>query len=149
MLAGVRVQVRPAGETVDVRATVPVNPFTGATVIVEVAAVPALTLTLVGLAVTVKSLTVTVTVAECVRDPLVPVTVTVYTPAGPVQDRADVWDAPRTMLAGVRVQVRPAGETVEVRATVPVKPFTGATVIVEVAAVPTLTATLVGAAVTV
>ncbi len=64
MLLGVRVQVSPAGETVDVRATVPVNPLTGATVIVEVPAAPASTLTLVGLAVTVKSppgLTVTVT----------------------------------------------------------------------------------------
>ena len=63
MLAGINVQVKPAGETDDVRATVPVNPLTGATVIVEAAAAPARTLTLVGLAVTVKSLTVTVTVA--------------------------------------------------------------------------------------
>ena len=53
MLVGLRVQVRPAGETVDVNATVPVNPFTGATVIVDVAVAPARALTLVGLAVTV------------------------------------------------------------------------------------------------
>ena len=53
MLAGVKVQVRPAGETVDVRATVPVNPLRGVTVIVEAAAAPARTVTLVGLAVTV------------------------------------------------------------------------------------------------
>jgi len=66
-----------------------------------------------------------------------------------VHDNAEVWLAPRTMLAGVRVQVRPAGETEEVRATVPVKPFTGATVIVEVAATPTLTLAVVGLAVTV
>ena len=46
-------QARPAGETVDVRATVPVNPLTGATVIVEVAVAPARADTLVGLAVTV------------------------------------------------------------------------------------------------
>ncbi len=64
MLVGLRVQVRPVvGETVAVRATVPVNPWTGATVMVEVPAVPALTVTLVGEAVTVKSLIVTVTVA--------------------------------------------------------------------------------------
>ncbi len=56
-------QVSPADDTVDVSATVPVKPFTGATVIVDVAAVPALKLTLVGAVVTVKSLTVTVTVA--------------------------------------------------------------------------------------
>lgn len=64
MLDGVRVQVKPAGETEDVRVTLPVNPFTGATVIVEVTAVPEFVDTLVGLAVTVKSITVTVTVAE-------------------------------------------------------------------------------------
>ena len=59
-----RVQVNPAGDTELVRATVPVNPWTGATVIVEVPAVPAGVVTEVGLAVTVKSFTVTVTVAE-------------------------------------------------------------------------------------
>jgi len=58
MLAGVRVQVKPAGDTALVSATVPVKPFTGATVIVEVAATPALTVTLVGDAVTVESVTV-------------------------------------------------------------------------------------------
>jgi hypothetical protein len=77
MLVGVRVQVSPAGDTEDVRATVPVNPWRGATVMVEAPAALARAVTLVGLAVTVKSLTVTVTVAEWVIDPLVPVTVTV------------------------------------------------------------------------
>ena len=91
MLVGVRVHVRPAGETVEVKATVPVNPFTGATVIVEVTAVPELVATLVGLAVTVKSRMFTVTVAVWVREPLVPVTVTVKVPAVvPVQDRVEV-----------------------------------------------------------
>jgi len=65
-----------------------------------------------------------------------------------VQERAEVWEAPRTILVGVRVQVRPAGDTEEVRATVPVNPLTGATVIVEVATTPALTATVVGLAVT-
>ncbi len=55
ILAGVNVQARPAGETEDVRATVPVKPFRGATVMVEVAAAPARAVTLVGLAVTEKS----------------------------------------------------------------------------------------------
>ena len=63
MLEGVRVQVRPAGETDEVRATVPVNPFTGATVIVEAAAVLTVVVTAVGAAATVKSVTATVTVA--------------------------------------------------------------------------------------
>ena len=77
ILVGLRVHVRPAGETVDVSATVPVNPFNGATVIVEVTAVPEFVATLVGLALTVKSLMVTVTVAAWDSAPLVPVTVTV------------------------------------------------------------------------
>jgi len=59
-LVGARVQVSPAGVTADVSATVPVNPFTGDTVIVEVAAAPARALMLVGLAAIVKSVTVTV-----------------------------------------------------------------------------------------
>jgi len=62
MLDGVKVQVKPAGETDDVRATVPVNPLTGATVIVEVPDTPTFTVTAVGDAVTLKSVTVTVTV---------------------------------------------------------------------------------------
>ena len=70
-------QVRPAGETEEVSATVPVKPFTGATVMVEVAAVPTLAAAVVGLAVTLKSWTTYDTVALRVRLPLVPVTVTV------------------------------------------------------------------------
>ena len=73
-----------------------------------------------------------------------------YVPADPVHDSVEVWDAPSTMLLGVRVQVRPATGVIEdVRATVPVKPLSGATVMVEVAAVPALTVTAVGLAVTV
>jgi hypothetical protein len=79
MLAGFRVQVIPAGETEDVSATVPVKPWIGATVIVEVPVAPAVTVTVVGLAVTEKSGTATlyVTIAEWDRVPLAPVTVTV------------------------------------------------------------------------
>jgi len=63
ILVGDRVHVKPAGETALVSATVPVNPLTGATVTVEVPAVPTVVVTEVGLAATVKSFTVTVTVA--------------------------------------------------------------------------------------
>jgi hypothetical protein len=56
MLFGVRVHVKPvAGDIEDVRATVPVNPFTGATVIVESPAAPASAVRLAGAAVIVKS----------------------------------------------------------------------------------------------
>ena len=75
---GVRVQVSPvAGEIVAASVTVPVKPLTGATVIVDVPAAFASTVTVVGLAVTVKSRIFTVTTAEWDRIELVPVTVTV------------------------------------------------------------------------
>jgi len=85
------VQVKPVdGDSEDVREIVPVNPLTGATVIVEVCWVPAVVVTEVGLALTEKSVTVIVTVAICVRLLLVPVTDTVYVPALPVHDSAEV-----------------------------------------------------------
>ena len=64
-LIGVSVHVRPvAGETAAARLTTPLNPCRPVTVMVDVAAVPALTVTVVGLAAIVKSWTVYVTVAE-------------------------------------------------------------------------------------
>jgi hypothetical protein len=76
--------------------------------------------------------TVNVTVAVWVIDPLVPLTITVYAPCGPEQDSVEVWEGPSVMLEALRMHVKPAGETVEVRAIVPVNPLTGATVIVDV-----------------
>ena len=78
-----------------------------------------------------------------------PVTVTVYVPADPEQDSVLVWEAPRTMLVELKVHVKPAGDTVVAKPTVPVKPLTGATVIVEVAVAPARTVADVGLAVTV
>jgi len=60
-----------------VRVTVPLNPLTGATVMVTVVEAPALIMTLVGLAVIVKSVNVKVAVVEWVRVPSVLVIVTV------------------------------------------------------------------------
>jgi len=53
------------------------------------------------------------------------------------------------MLDGVSVHARLAGDTALLRVAVPVKPLTGATVIVEVASTPTFTLALVGLAATV
>ncbi len=59
-LVGLNVHVNPVeGEIEVVRATVPVNELIEATLTVEVPATPALTVTLVGLAVTEKSETAT------------------------------------------------------------------------------------------
>jgi hypothetical protein len=60
--------VRLVGETVHevlfvIRFSVPVKPLTGATVMVEVPAVPTFRVTVVGLAVMTKSVTVNATVA--------------------------------------------------------------------------------------
>ncbi len=55
ILVDERAQTRFVEFVVTARATVPVKPFSGATVIAEVPLAPALTLTLVGLAVTLKS----------------------------------------------------------------------------------------------
>jgi hypothetical protein len=71
-LVGVRVQL----VLLLVRATTPLKPWRAATLIVEEPATPEDTLTLVGLALIVKSWTVNVTVVLCDRPPLVPVTVT-------------------------------------------------------------------------
>ena len=81
MLAGLRVAVRPVdGLTVAVRLTVPVNPLTGVTLIVDAPDELVESVILVGLADMVKSGVVTcsvMTAVVCDNEPLVPVTVTV------------------------------------------------------------------------
>jgi hypothetical protein len=58
VLVGVRVQASPAvGLMLEVRLTLPPKPFRAVTVIVEVPAIPAFTVTVVGLAEMVKSWT--------------------------------------------------------------------------------------------
>ncbi|HZC81587.1 MAG TPA: hypothetical protein VE222_07670, partial [Nitrospiraceae bacterium] len=80
-----------------------------------------------------------VTVAVWDSAPLIPVTVTVYVPALPLHESAEVWEAPKVMLVGDRLQISPlAGETDDVRVTVPMNPLKGATVIVDVPAAPAL-----------
>ena len=126
-------------------ATSPVNPFNGVMVTLEVPAAPTRTETDVGLAEMLKSateVTVKSTVAVCVREPLVPVTVTVADPATvKVQERVEVPEPPVT-VAGVRVQAALS----DVRATLPVNPFSGEMVIVEVPREFTATVTIVGLA---
>jgi hypothetical protein len=74
LLGVIAPQVRLAG-TVSVSETVPVNPLTAETVIVEVADVPAWTAA-GEVAAIVKSVTENVAVVECESVPLVPVIVT-------------------------------------------------------------------------
>lgn len=77
-VVGETAQVNPVrGRTLSAMLTVPANPFRPVIVTVEAPVVPAFTLTPAGAVVSVKSWTVTVTVAALVRPLLVPVTVTV------------------------------------------------------------------------
>jgi len=137
MVVGLQVAVRPDGLTAAVKLTVPVNPFTLATLIVTVAEEPTVKVTLDGLAEIVKSggaVTLKVTVAEWDREPPVPATVAVKFPvAEELQDRVDVPEPPMILVVE-RAHDRLAELVVTERPTVPVKPFTGDTVIVEVPA---------------
>ena len=132
-------QVRPAG-TVSVRATTPEKPFKAETVMVEVALTPVLTVDgeVADIEKSAAFAKVNVALAEWDSDPLVPVIVTVKVFAV-VEVQASVAVPAPTRLAGVIApQVNPAG-TVSVKPTVPAKPFTAATVIVEVAEDPAVT----------
>lgn len=78
MVVGLRLHVMPdEGRMVAVRVTVPVKPLALETVTVDVPLAPEKVRTLAGLALTVKSCTAYVTLAEWLREDPVPVTVTV------------------------------------------------------------------------
>ena len=130
-------QVNPDG-TVSVRETVPAKPLSAVTVMVEVADVPALT-DAGELAAMVKSTKLKVAVAECVSEPLVPVTVRVKVPAVVELHETEAVPEPARLVGVMAPHVSPDG-TVSVNDTVPVKPLTAVTVIVDVADAPTLTA---------
>ncbi len=143
---GLTVAVRPV-DGVAVSVTVPAKPFDGVTVIVEVPCTPVLSGPIVvGSAVRLKSgtTTLTVTVAEWESDPLVPVNVMVYVPAG-VEEvvkivRVEVLVPPAVKVTGLglNMKVRPVtGEVVDAaRSTLPAKLYRLASVMVEVAELP-------------
>jgi hypothetical protein len=84
-----------------------------------------------------------VTVAEWDRVPLVPVTVTVYDPADPLQESVEV-PKPATVV-GVSVQVKlVAGLMLEVKLTAPANPSSAVTVTVEVPEAPARIVALIG-----
>ena len=107
------------------RLTRPVNPLRAAIVIVELPGAPAATLTVVGLATMVKSVTVTTTVAVWENGPLVPVIAMMYVPFT-VGLKVRIEDAVAALVnmtvAGLSENVSPEGEEVPERLTVPVKP---------------------------
>ena len=122
----------PSGDTVTVRVTVPEKPERLVKVITPLADAPAEMVREDEPMDNVKSLTVTVIITKCDREPDTPVTVTVYVPAEPLHDSVDVAEAPRPTLGSVNEQMRSVEETEDPRFTIPVKPFRLLTVIAEV-----------------
>ena len=124
-----------------VKLTTPANPLMAVTVIVEVPAAFALTVTEVGLAAIVKSWTTNVTVTECDRAALVPVTETCLLPVVvKVHDSVELPE-PVTLVGATEHEV-----LLVVRLTTPANPLTADIVMLEVPAAFTLTVTLVGLA---
>src|SRR2546425_13231869 len=105
MLVGFGAAVTPlVGDIVSLNASVPMKPLTLARVIVDEPEAPTGILILTGFAAIVKSVTFTITVAECTREPEVPVIMIGYVPAG-----ADLG-------VGDEVAIGPVGTTTLLRA---------------------------------
>jgi hypothetical protein len=86
--------------------------------------------------------TVKVTDALCTRVPELPEAVSVYVPAGVavvVQTLAVIVPVPPVIVVGEKVAVAPVGNPDRLGVTVPVNPFTAATVNVYVVQLPELT----------
>jgi len=126
------------GEVELVRFTVPPNPLAGLTIIIEVSAELTFPVTLVGFAEMVKSSITNVALVEWVRVPLVPVIVRMYDPAIVELQETDAEPELETLPGEIGPQFRPAGME-SVSETVPVKPFTELTDMVEVPKILTST----------
>lgn len=155
---GLKLNVMPvaAGDTVAFRNTLPLKPPTEFTVIVHVP----LLVPVVGWmidtdehAAIVKSCTLTVTIAEWDRiigvpviEGVVPVTVTVYVPPLPLHVSV-LLPEPPGIVDGLMLQLRPVeGDMLVVRVTVPVKPFTGNTMMMADPGAPGVVLMVVGLA---
>src|SRR5215472_15895172 len=88
--------------------------------------------------------TVRAMVAAWLSVPLVPVTVTVADPSVAVPEAVKVRVLVLVVDAGLKLAVTPAGNALAAKATVPEKPFTGATVIVLLPAAPCATDSVAG-----
>ena len=131
--AGLNAAVTPLGNPDADKLTLPLKPFTGLTVTVSAPLAPCVMLTLFGDADRLKSgaaFTVRLTVVVWVRLPEVPVIVTVLVPVAAVVLAVKVRELVLVVEAGEKAAVTPLGRPDAVKATLPVKPFWGVTVIV-------------------
>jgi hypothetical protein len=123
------------------RLTIPEKPFNAVVVTVDVPALPAFTVTVVGLAFMVKSWIVKVTFAEWKRLVLAPVTAT-GTVEAEVKEHERVELPEPEILVGDRVHA----VLLLVRLTIPAKPLSPEMAMVEVTVEPALPVTPVGLA---
>jgi len=115
---------------------------------------PAITVCVLGLAEIVKSggggcaFITKLTVAVCVRLPLIPVIVSVDVPTGvlPVVVTVNVELPVPVTVAGEKLAVAPAGNPLALSVTAPVKPFSAPILAVYVVALPTITVRVLGLA---
>jgi len=123
-VVGLKAAVTPDGSPLAARATLPLNPPLGVTVIVLVAVPPSLTDTLDGLAERAKlgALTVSVIGAVAVREPLAAVIITLNAPTVAELEAVNVTVLLPLVVAGLNTAVTPEGNPLALRATLPVKP---------------------------
>jgi hypothetical protein len=94
----------------------------------------------------VPEVTVREIVAVWLKVPLVPVTVTLAVPVAAVLEAVKVRVLVPVVEAGLKLAVTPAGKPLAARATEPLKPFSGLTVMVLLPDAPWATERLVGLA---
>jgi len=139
--------VTPVGTLNAEKLTLPVKPFVGLMVIVDVPVLPRATFRLLGDAERLKfgpEVTVRAIVVVCVKPPDVPAIVTVTVPVAAVLLAVSVNILVPVVLLGLNDAVTPLGRPEADRPTLPVKPFCGVTVIVLEPLVPWVIVTLEG-----
>ena len=144
---GLKEAVTPVGRLDAEKVTLPVKPFVGWMVIVDVPVLPRATLRLLGDAERLKfgpGFTAREIVVVCVKLPDVPVIVTVALPVVAVLLAVSVNVLVLVVLVGLNEAVMPLGRPDADRATLPVKPLCGVTVIVLFPLVPCVIVTLAG-----
>jgi len=141
-LAGLNAAVTPVGNPAIERLAAPVKPFCGVIVTVLVPDIPCETRRVAGAAASLKlgaGATVKPIVAEADDAPWVPVTVTVATPSAAMGDALNVTLLEVAVVDGLNAAVTPLGRPAIARATVPLNPVLGVTVMVSVTTAPCAT----------
>jgi hypothetical protein len=135
---GLNPAVTPLGRPEALKLTLPAKPFVGTTAMVLVPLLPGGVTTLLGVAVRLKSgpATVRLKVVVCVKLPDLPVIVTVAVPKAAVALAVRVKVLVEVVGFGLNPAVTPLGRPEAAKLTLPVKSFSGATVIVIVPLLP-------------